>query len=300
VAAVADGAGPLTDELTEPISHDGVLKGGSYMKRNANVFAILTAVVLCGCGGGSAPVQKAAAPTPSAVPTPDITGNWQFSVASTSPGKPPLSFAGGISQVGTAVSGAMHVDGSDCFNELTTMGLTGTAKGGNTSLTSTAINGQVVTFTGNFTNAAFTGIYEIKGGCGANQQEEVSGVNVPYVGGPMSGTFTDSAQKTFHVTGYIAQNSYASSDGSSGVTGEATFDTPCLPAATIRQGTFLSGSFVLGTTVGLEFDTGNGILTFLGTLSEDKREISGNYTVAGGSCDDAGTSILVLGSPWDY
>src|SRR5271169_1882043 len=46
------------------------------------------------------------------------------------------------------------------------MGLTRTVTADSTSLTSTALDGQVVTFTGNFTNT-FTGTYSVNGGCDA-------------------------------------------------------------------------------------------------------------------------------------
>ena len=134
------------------------------MKRLATVFALSVTVLLSGCSGvpGPAPTStlsttqppvvppptptpvpppappRVPPPTPNPVPppVPDITGNWQFTAASTVLGKPPFTFAGSISQAGSSVSGALHVDGSTCFNRLTTMGLTGTVTADNTSLTS--------------------------------------------------------------------------------------------------------------------------------------------------------------------
>jgi hypothetical protein len=57
---------------------------------------------------------------------------------------------------------------------------------------------------------------------------------------------------------------------------------------------------IMGTTVALAIQTGNGTLAFLGTLHRDKGEISGDYTVSGGTCDQTGTAVLVVSSPWDY
>ena len=95
-------------------------------------------------------------------------------------------------------------------------------------------------------------------------------------------------------------SSNASTEGSFELSGTGTFDTPCFRAGTIKPGMFPSGSFILGTTVSLQFETGNGTLAFLGTLSQDRSEISGNYAIAGGTCEDSGTAVLTVSSPWDY
>jgi hypothetical protein len=263
-------------------------------------------VLFCGCGGApgpaSAPGSAASVPSsPSQTPTPPTLGNWQFTAASTIPGKPPLTFAGSIVQAGTAVNGALHIDGSNCFDRLTTIGLTSTVTGNSTSLTSAAIDGQVVTFTGNFSGYAFNGTYKINGGCDAGDQGTLTGINVWNIGNNLSGTFTNSAQKTFNVVGKIAQSDIASSDGSFPITGTATFDTPCLSAGTIQPGTFPSGSSILGMSVALEVETSKGILTFLGTLNQSgSGAVSGSYTVSGGGCDDSGTAILQVAGAWDY
>ena len=49
---------------------------------------------------------------------------------------------------------------------------------------------------------------------------------------------------------------------------------------------------------------GNGTLTFLGKLNPDRSNISGNYIVSGGTCNDSGTAVLIASSAgigyWDY
>jgi hypothetical protein len=274
------------------------------MTRLEIILAVLATVLFCGCGGAPMPAPQSSAPpsTPSAPPqTPTILGNWQFTAVSNVPGKPPLTFAGSIVQSGAAVSGALHVDGSNCFDRLTTISLTGTVTAESTSLTSAAVDGQVVTFTGNFADYIFSGTYRINGGCAAGEQGRLTGINVWNIGKSVSGTFTNSAQKTFNVVGTIAQSNSASSEGSFGITGATTFDTPCFSAGTIQSGTFPSGSFILGMSVALEVETGNGILTFLGTLNQDgSGDVSGNYTVSGGVCDDSGTAVLHVAGAWDY
>jgi hypothetical protein len=210
-------------------------------------------------------------------------------------------FAGNIYQVDSKASGAVHVDSSNCFNRLTPLAWMGTvASGGSTtSLTFATTDGQVITLTGNFTSGNFAGTYRIDGGCAAGDQGNVTGVNIFNVSSELSGTFTNSAQETFNVTATISQNFAASPDGSFGITGTAKFDTPCFGAATLKPGTFPSGSFILGMSVGLEFETENGTLTFTGTLNQERGEMTGNYSVSGGSCNDSGTALLLM-NPWAY
>jgi hypothetical protein len=276
------------------------------MARLEIILTLSATVLFCGCGGApgpaSAPGSTAQVPSStSQTPTPPTFGNWQFNAASSVPGKPPLTFAGSIVQAGTAVTSALHVDGSNCFDRLTTISFTSTVTGKSTSLTSATIDGQVITFTGNFSGHAFNGTYKINGGCDAGDQGTLTGINVWNIGNNLSGTFTNSTQKTFNVVGKIAQSDIASSDGSYPITGTATFDTPCVSAGTIQPGTFPSGSLILGTSLALEVETSNGILTFLGTLSQSGNgAVSGNYIVSGGDCNDSGTAVLQVAGAWDY
>jgi hypothetical protein len=52
---------------------------------------------------------------------------------------------------------ALHVGAANCFNRLTTIGMATTVAAGDTSVTFTALDGQVVTFSEYSTNASFTG-----------------------------------------------------------------------------------------------------------------------------------------------
>jgi hypothetical protein len=230
-----------------------------------------------------------------------VAGNWQFSAESTVLGNPPLTFAGGISQAGSVATAALHVDGSNCFNQLTTMGLTGTVTADRTSLTSTALNGQVVTFTGGFTDSTFTGTYSSTGGCAAGDHGSVTGIAISIANADSwGGTFTSSAQKTFHATGDFHQSTTASSEGSFQTTGTATFDTPCFNAATLNPGSFPFGSFILGSLVSIEIKTNNGTVTFIGTVDPRTELLNGSYNVSGGTCDETGTANLALGGQCDY
>jgi hypothetical protein len=250
------------------------------------------------------PDPKPPDPKPHAL---DMASNWQFNTTSNVPGAPSLTIAGSLNPAGGAVSGAVHVDGSNCFDRLTTIGLAGSLTGGELSLTSTPVAGQVMTFTGsladsavNGTGSAFTGTYTISGGCANGDQGSVTGIKIPFLANVMSGTFTTSAGDTFDVAADEAQSSTPSTEGSFGIQGTITFRTSCFSSGTLTPGTFPSGSFIMGTLVALEIKTGNGKVNFAGTLDRDKGEISGNYTASGGTCDQTGTGVLFTWSPWDY
>jgi hypothetical protein len=287
--------------------------GGRTVKpgtRLSTVIPLLSLVLLLGgCGGGKTP-DPTSGRTPSPSPTPggqNSVSNWQFSTTSAVPGMPSLTIAGSINLSRSSVTGAMHVDGSSCFDQLTTVALTGTVTGGTISLTSTSVAGQVTSLTGIITNLGvtysagqFTGTYSINGGCASGDQGNVTGVKIPYVANLLKGTFTDSGGGTFSLSGDLAQDANASSAGSFGVSGTATLNTPCFGSGTITAGTFPSGSFIIGTSVALQINTGNGIIVFVGTWDMAQGVISGNYTVSGGTCDQTGAAILVASSPWDY
>lgn len=282
------------------------------MKHLACILWFSALVVACGCGGGAPnlaprvgmPDPKPPDPKPHAL---DMASNWQFNTTSNVPGAPSLTIAGSLNPAGGAVGGAVHVDGSNCFDRLTTIGLTGSLTGGELSLTSAPVAGQVMTFTGslgdsaiNGTGSAFTGTYTISGGCANGDQGSVSGIKIPFLANVMSGTFTTSAGDTFDVSGDETQSSTPSTEGSFGIQGTITFRTSCFSSGTLTPGTYPSGSFIMGTLVALEIETGNGKVNFLGTLDRDKGEISGNYTASGGTCDQTGTGVLFTLSPWDY
>jgi hypothetical protein len=280
------------------------------MKRWASMLWLSALVLFCGCGGGgyqrpTGGTGGVTSPSSSA----NVIGDWQFSVTSTVSGTPPLTIAGSISLSGSSISGAVHVSGSNCFDPMSTVGLTGTLTGGTLSLTTTSVAGQVATFTGSTTNKAltdvyspgqFTGTYVINGGCAGGDAGNVTGIKVPYIANILNGTFTDSAGEPFELTGNMAQDGNASPEGSFGISGTVTFSGSCLSSGTITPGTFPAGSFIMGTSVAFKIETGNGTVTFLGTEDMDTGQISGNYTVSGSTCDQSGTAVLVGTSPWDY
>src|ERR1700744_3542479 len=144
------------------------------MKYLVTVVAFGASTLFCGCGGGSKMVMSGLGAN---APTPSVAGNWEFTATPSATGRAPMTIAGSFTQAGNAVSSALHVNGTSCISRMTTVSLTGSVAHGNLSLTSAAVDGQVVTLNGTIINAAFTGTYKIKGGCGDGDQGNVTGTN---------------------------------------------------------------------------------------------------------------------------
>jgi hypothetical protein len=283
------------------------------MKHLASTLWLLSAVVLlfCGCGerrppsptlgssSGPSPSDPPASPSPQGL---NIAGNWQFSMISTvPPGVPVATVSGSITQSGSSLNGAVHVNGWSCFDQRTTIGLTGTLTDSNVSLTSTSVDGQVISLAGTITKKEgypyqLTGTYTIDGGCASGDQGNVTGYSVDGISGVWYGNLTTAGGADIHWgTDQLAQVG-ASSEGSFGLTGNFNFDGACFNSGKLTPGTYPTPSFILGTSVALNIPTDNGIIAFVGTADPDGL-IRGTYTVTGGSCESTGTGYL---SPWEY
>ena len=175
-----------------------------------SVLVLLCGFLLCSCGGtysgtnARQPGGTGGVTSPPPSSGSNVAGNWQFSTTSTA-GMPSATIAGGISQSGSSVSGAVHIEGSKCFDRLTTIGLTGILTGSDISLTSTSVGGQVLTLTGSISGIGdvFTGTYTINGGCANGDHGPVTGRDVGVIRGALDGTFTTSGGDTFEIGGYI-------------------------------------------------------------------------------------------------
>jgi hypothetical protein len=191
------------------------------------------------------------------------------------------------------------VNGWSCFDQQTTIELTGAVTDGNVSLTSTSIDGQVIALTGSVSKKdgfpyVINGTYAINGGCADGEQGNVTGVSVDSLAGYWAGNLTTAGSETIHWDVQLAQDG-ASSEGSFGLTGTFSFDG-CFDSGTITSGMFPAASFIMGRSVNLEIKTTNGTITFLGTADPDGL-IRGNFTASGGPCALTGTGYL---SPWEY
>ena len=273
------------------------------MKNLARIFWLLVLVLLCGCGGGG--YQGSTGGAPGGASGPNIADDWQFSMTSTVSGAPSLTIGGSISPSGSSVSGAVHINGSNCFDPFSTVDLTGTLTGSDLSLTTTSVNGQVTTLTGSISDNTFTathlpgefiGTYAINGGCAGGDKGNVTGVKVSSMAGNWAGDLTSETGDTNRLTVTLAQGA-GTSEGIFALSGTAFFEVgTCFKSAKIMSGTFPSGSYVMGESVSLEIETDNGVIVFLGTAEGDGL-IRGNYTLVGSTCEPTGTAYL---SPWEY
>ena len=269
------------------------------MKLRWSNLSLLLAFLLCGCGVNKNPTRSSTL-TSSSSPRAMTAGNWELDGTS-SAGMAPLRLAGNINPSGTSLTDTVHVSGSKCFDPLTTIPFTGSvSSSGNVQLNSAAVAGQVITLNGTEYYDRFTGTYSIAGGCADGDFGTVKGNAIGDIANVLAGTFRGSSGQTVDVSGNIAQNAAASADGSYGLSGTVTFTGSCLSSGTLTSGSVQSGSFIVGTSVGLGIQTDNGTLVFLGLLDQATGEVDGSYTLSGGSCDQSGTAALFVSSPWDY
>ncbi|MGH9502991.1 MAG: hypothetical protein ACRD20_09075 [Terriglobales bacterium] len=225
-------------------------------------------------------------------------------MTSTISGAPSLTIGGSISSSRSPVNGAVHINGSNCFDPLSTADLTGTLTGSDLSLTASE-DGQITTLTGSISDNTstathlpeeFIGTYAINGGCAGGDKGNVKGVKISPMAGNWAGNLTSETGDTNRLVVTLAQGA-ATPEGIFGLTGTAVFEVgTCFKSAKITSGKFPSGSYVLGNSVSLEIETDNGVIVLLGKAKGDGL-IRGNYTLAGSTCEPAGAAYL---SPWEY
>src|SRR6516165_2840949 len=118
------------------------------MKQLASIAGLSVLVLFCACGaqgpGTLSPGSGTSPGPPSNSSSHAIGANWQFSATSSVQIGPPAKLAGSITQSGNSLAGAMHVDGWNCFDQRTVIGLSGTVTQNQVSLTSTSVDGQVL------------------------------------------------------------------------------------------------------------------------------------------------------------
>ena len=250
------------------------------MRNVASVLRVLVLAGLWGCGHEEGQLGP---------PTFNATGNWQFSATSTAANTPSLMIAGGITQSGTSLTGAVHFSGSPCFDPEIAVALTGTRTDRDLTLTSASADGQLVSITGSGTDAgsltegAFTGTYSIVGGCADGDHGNIVGTRFRSLSGRWRVIF-DVNDQTSPGIATISQGG-VSAQGSSEIGGPVTSNIfPCL-GGTLVPGTFPVHSFILGTLVALEIETLDGTVLFEGTLRPDGT-IFGTADIVGGPCGE--------------
>ena len=276
------------------------------MRRVLITSLVPAILVLCSCAGGRTsflpPPTTTDPPPPTRTPSLNlnISAAWELATRSMV-GRSALAIGGSIIQSGNMLSGAVHVDGSSCFEQPTAIRLDGTLTDGNISLTSAAVSGQIISLAATINKKAgypyqLTGTYNIDGGCASGDRGNVTGYSVDGINGVWYGNLTSVGGADIHWgTDQLGQVG-ASSEGSFGLTGNFNFDGACFDSGRLNPGTFPTPSFILGTSVALNIPTDNGSLVFVGTADTDGL-IRGTYTVTGGSCESTGTGYL---SPWEY
>jgi hypothetical protein len=162
------------------------------MKCLVTVVALWASALFCGCGGG----WKGVIPVPSTnAMMLHVAENWEFTTMSSVTGRAPMTIAGNITQAGEAVSSLLHVNGTRCFSRQAAVSLTGSFDQGILSLTSVAVDGQVVTLHGSLDNAGFLGTYTIKGGCGDGDEGIVVGTSAPSTPNQLGEALIDAAMR---------------------------------------------------------------------------------------------------------
>ena len=100
---------------------------------------------------------------------------------------------------------ALHAGAANCFNRPTAIGMATSVTADDTSLTFTAPDGRVATFSEYSPNATFTGTDSNNGGCDAGDRGRVTGINIPPIVNQLNGASTSSAQGIFNLACDIAQ-----------------------------------------------------------------------------------------------
>ena len=134
----------------------------------------------------------------------------------------------------------LHVDGWTCFDQQTTIALTGTLAADNISMTSASVNGQVVTLAGAITKKSnfpdvLNGTYTVSGGCADGEQGNVTGFSVYSVTGNWAGNLTTAGGGNIHWNADLAQGK-ANSEGNFGLSGAIAFEAAWARGRSRREG----------------------------------------------------------------
>jgi hypothetical protein len=269
-------------------------------------LAFFLVAFLCACGNNGT-----VSPPPSRFS--QISGNWQLDLSSNA-GISALTISGALNVSGGSLTGSVHVTGSPCFDPVTTVPFSGTiSSAGDVQLSSANVAGQVITINGKVSlhapaganstlNGTLDGTYMTKGGCAEGDNGTLTGVQVPLLNYALLGTFTPSTGQAFDATIDAAQDQTASSAGSFAMKGTASFTAACFNSGSLNAGTFPAGSFIVGKFVTLRIGTSNGVITLTGAADPVSGQVTGAYSISGGTCDQNGTASLAPSSAglWDY
>jgi hypothetical protein len=244
--------------------------------------ASVLALTLAGCGSSD---------------TLNLTqGNWAVTATRTGGGNianTTFYVGGNITQSGNNVTGTMYVIGASCFDSSSGVAFTGTISGRTLTLTSPSVGGQVITVTATGTNSALTGTYAVSGGCDDGDTGTITANPVPSITGNWSGPIVGDSNDDTNASLAIAftQAAAASSDGTFAVTGTLTYTgSTCSASGNVNEGSYIVGPYLV---VSANTDDG-GSLSYTGLLNSTTTptSVTGNYTDAGGNCNDLLTATF--------
>lgn len=256
------------------------------MKHTFAVLSFLAVISLMGCGGGG---NEPGDPPPQTL---NVTGNWELMSTSQVVSGSQVELVAYLSNSGNNVTAHVRTV-SDCFTIDDLLSFTGAVNNGQITLTSAPVLGQTLTIQGTLTNSAVNGTYSITGGCADGDHGTISGFKVRSFSGTWSGDFVSSSSTTTQVSTTVTQGGEEPAFlGVSRVTGDVTFsNSACFTSGTIPA----SSGFAFGVNFVAFVNTNDGgMVQFVGFSNEGGTQITGDYTVTGGTCDgDVGTGTLI-------
>lgn len=237
------------------------------------------ALVVTGCGGLAKSNSDQNALT---------QGNWSLTASSSNPGLGIFQVGGNLAQSGDALSATMYVAGSLCFDVSQPVLLTGTVKDRQVTLTSSDVNGQVLSVVATeTTGSALNGTYTIAGGCGSGDHGTVAANVVPSISGTWSGTVIGSGGSNVSLSIALTQAGNAAADGTFALTGNLNYTgSTCSVSGTVTDA-FIVGSYILVNGNTTETDGSGGSLSYDNVLLDDSRNpknMTGTYLVDFGLC----------------
>jgi hypothetical protein len=217
------------------------------------VLPILLVASLIGCGSRN-PIANPNSPTgPSSTALSTPADNWQFLLA---PASSDVPLANDIEDVlsltpdkfvGTArIIAAAYPNSDPCYNIVDPIPLSGTIDApGNISVTSAAVRGQVLSFTGVLAadrSSVSLGTYVFKGGCADGHSGLLTGVKFKPIGGIYNGTLTEPSASVA-VSADLTQSTNSDGGGFLEVKGTVNYTGACTENFTVSSSE-LAGRFI--------------------------------------------------------
>ena len=215
-------------------------------------LAFLLSTLLCGCGKDLSILDTPAQPSTGNWL---ITGNYQGSSGASS-SIFEISIGGSLIRTGSTVSGVFHIYQyyqPTCF-DLGSLDVpyTGTLTKNNLNITSSPVNGQVLTLRGVISSdgsSLHDGYFTITGGC-TESLISLTGSNGPGASfdptgvrlSPITGAWTSVNSSSLSLTEQLAQSPTPDAHGDFALTGTVTVQgSPCFTQGTIQPASFVSG-----------------------------------------------------------